>query len=146
MLAPTTAPTVDSGPELSDVDEDAPGGLGGPMGAISPSGHSDAQTLAVMLQEQLDAINEEIRFAGAGGRAGLPSWGPLEAASPGLGSAGNVCVCLPSLPGVAQSRGPEWGTRPGAGPGLPERQAIRWASQAAFPARTWQSVVLQPLH
>ncbi len=33
----------------------------GAMDMLSPSGHTDAQTLALMLQEQLDAINNEIR-------------------------------------------------------------------------------------
>ena len=29
---------------------------------LSPTGHTDAQTLALMLQDQLDAINNEMRF------------------------------------------------------------------------------------
>ena len=39
------------------ADEDLYGGVD----VLSPSGHTDAQTLALMLQEQLDAINNEIR-------------------------------------------------------------------------------------
>ncbi|KAF6073599.1 PTPRF interacting protein alpha 4 [Phyllostomus discolor] len=62
VRAPTATPAFDSDPEVSDVDEEGPGGPAGPADTVSPGSRSDAQTLALMLQEQLDAIDEEIRM------------------------------------------------------------------------------------
>ncbi|XP_056430412.1 liprin-alpha-2 isoform X3 [Hyla sarda] len=52
----------ESDTEMSDIDDDDRETIFSSMNLLSPGGHSDAQTLAMMLQEQLDAINKEIRL------------------------------------------------------------------------------------
>lgn len=55
-------PFSGEGGELSDVEGEDEESIFSLMEMRSPSHHTDAQTLALMLQEQLDAINNEIRY------------------------------------------------------------------------------------
>lgn len=59
MLA-NVAQAFESDVDISDGEDDQETTFSS-VDLLSPSGQADAQTLAMMLQEQLDAINKEIR-------------------------------------------------------------------------------------